>query len=118
MAAKRSDPGPVAVTAERAQRLYRLLKLLGEGPKTRATLIRKLRLAERGFYRDLEILRDVGIQTKLEKGKYLLADDLDDAIERLPFPDPGINLGEARRLSRGRHAVHRKIKSLIDSIEK
>ncbi len=108
----------VAVTTDRAQRLYRMLKLLGKGPQTRLALTRKLRLAVRGFYRDLEILREVGIRVKLHESRYQLQDDLADALERLPFPDPNLTLGEARLLGRGRLGVHRKIKNLLEKIEK
>ncbi len=54
----------------------------------------------------------------LVKGQYLLADKLSVAIERLPFPDPGLTLGEARQLSRGRSGVHRKFRAQIARIEK
>ena len=74
MAAKKTDA--VAVTVDRAQRLFRLLKLLGQGPQTRLALTRKLRVAIRGFYRDLEVLRDVGIKIKLHDSRYHLEDEL------------------------------------------
>src|SRR5437660_7412937 len=91
-----------AVTAERAQRLHRLLRLLGQGPQARAVLLRKLRLGIRGFYRDLETLRVVGTEVKLAEGKYRLVDTLEAAVDRLPFPDPSLTLGEARVLAKGR----------------
>ena len=116
MAVKKSEA--VAVTIERAQRLFRLLKLLGKGPQTRDSLTRKLRLAIRGFYRDLEVFREVGIHVKLHDSRYHLQDDLDAALDRLPFPDPNLTLGEARQLGRGRTPVQRKIKGLLDKIEK
>lgn len=116
MVAKKTDA--VAVTIERAQRLYRLLQLLGKGPQTRDAITRKLRLPVRGFYRDLEVFREVGIQVKLHDSRYRLQDDLAVALERLPFPDPNLTLGDARQLARGRSAVHRKIKGLLDKVEK
>ncbi len=116
MPSKKTDA--VAVTVDRAQRLFRMLNLLGKGPQTRVVLTRKLRLAVRGFYRDLEILRGVGIRVKLHDSRYQLEDDLAGALERLPFPDPNLTLGEARLLGRGRFGVHRKIKILVEKIEK
>lgn len=107
-----------SLTQDRAARLYRLLKLLGGGPITRAGLTRRLGLGIRGFYRDLEVLRTVGIIVDLTAGRYVLQENPQQALERLPFPDPGLSLGEARQLARGRSPAHRKIKSLIDSIEK
>jgi biotin operon repressor len=118
MAKKTSEPAITAVTAERARRLYRLLELLGKGPQTRQVLTRKLRLAVRGFYRDLEVLRDVGLEVRLSGGRYQLMQPVEEAFERLPFPDPGLTLGEARLLGRGRSAVHRKIAALVRRIQK
>ena len=117
MAKKQSAPASVSVTPERAGRLFRLLTLLGAGPQTRATLTRRLRLGVRGFYRDLEVLREVGIQVALTNGKYSLLEAVALAIDRLPFPDPGLTLGEARQLARGRLGVHKKIRQQLDKIE-
>src|SRR5262245_22344951 len=103
MGKKRAAPTPNSVTAERAGRLFRMLTLLAGGPPTRLTLTRRLRLGIRGFYRDLEVLRDAGINVALTNGKYTLLEDAVAAIERLPFPDPGLTLGEARQLARGRN---------------
>ena len=59
--------------------------MLGRGPRTRAALIRRLRLGIRGYYRDLEILRTVGLLVELVSGKYYLREDLAPALERLPL---------------------------------
>jgi predicted DNA-binding transcriptional regulator YafY len=106
------------ITPERAGRLYRLLKLLGKGAQTRANLIRRLRFNIRGFYRDLEVLRAVGIAVVLVKGHYHLEDDAEDAIALLPFPDPGLSVGEARLLSKGKSAAHKKIRTQLGRIER
>jgi predicted DNA-binding transcriptional regulator YafY len=105
-----------AVTEQRAARLCKLLRLLGQGPQTRAMLMRRLRLDVRGFYRDLELLRAAGISVVLEKRRYRLEDDVDEAIARLPFPDPHLTLGEAAQLARGRTKLHRKLKEQIAAI--
>ncbi|GIW81298.1 MAG: hypothetical protein KatS3mg105_3105 [Gemmatales bacterium] len=121
MARKRATPkSSVAktVTAERAARLYRLLTLLASGPQTRTTLIRKLRLDVRGFYRDLGLLRSCGIDLPLIKHRYHLAENIEQASARLPFPDPHLSLGEAIQLAKGRTAVHRKLKEQIARIVK
>jgi predicted DNA-binding transcriptional regulator YafY len=106
------------LTLERAARLHRLLTMVGTGPQTRAVLTRRLRLGIRGYYRDLEILRAVGIVIELSAGKYYLRDDVSSALERLPFPDPGLSLGEARQLAKGRSRAHKKIRELLEKIEK
>ena len=118
MAKKTPKTAVTAVTAERAQRLHRLLRLLGHGPQARTSLLRKLRLGVRGFYRDLETLRVVGTEVKLADGKYRLLDTLEAALDRLPFPDPNLTLGEARMLAKGRSAVHTKVRAIVDKIEK
>jgi hypothetical protein len=119
MAKKRSTrPSPASrtVTAERAARLCRLLKLLATGPQTRSALTRRLRLDVRGFYRDLELLREAGIELTLARHRYALEGKADDAIARLPFPDPRLTLGEAQQLAKGRTLAHRKLKGQIDEI--
>jgi predicted DNA-binding transcriptional regulator YafY len=118
MAKKAAQENAITVTAERSKRLFQLLKLLSGGPQTRAALLRRLRLALRGFYRDLEVLRCVGILVHLSKGKYSLEEDADKAIARLPFPDPLLSLGEARQLARGRSAAHGKLRELLEQIER
>ena len=105
-----------AMTAERAARVYRLLTLLGQAAQTREGIMRRLRLGIRGFYRDMDILRAVGIVVERQGGRYVLAGDLLKAIDRLPFPDPGLNLREARQLSKGRTPAHRKLRDQIDRI--
>jgi hypothetical protein len=117
MAKKRSDAGHASVSAERAGRLFRMLTLLGAGPQTRVALTRRLRLAVRGFYRDLEVLRAAGIEVTLNNGKYALVEAASAAIDRLPFPDPGLTLGEARVLARGRSDAHKKIRQQLIKIE-
>jgi hypothetical protein len=78
--------------------------------------MRRLGLDVRGFYRDLEVLRTAGIRVSLSERRYTLEDDADDAIARLPFPDPGLTLGEAMQLAKGRTGAHRKLKQQIAQI--
>lgn len=112
----RSPGGAKMVTAERAARLYRLLQLLGKGPLTREMLTRRLRLDVRGFYRDLEALRAAGIVVLLRDHHYTLRQEVQEAIARLPFPDPHLTLGDAMQLAKGRTAAHQKIKKQIAAI--
>jgi predicted DNA-binding transcriptional regulator YafY len=119
MAKKRKEtPAAKTVTANRAGRLFRLLTLLGKGPQTRAGLTRRLKVGVRDFYRDLVVLNKVGIEVILEDGRYLLAEESAQAIDRLPFPDPGLTLGEARQLAKGRSKAHKRLKEQIDQIVK
>jgi hypothetical protein len=92
--------------------------ILNDGPQTRAAITRRLRLGIRGFYRDLEVLRGVGINVDLRGGRYVFTEDIKKTIDLLPFPDPGLNLGEAKQLSKGRSAAHRKLREQIAHIVK
>lgn len=105
-----------AVTPERAKRLYRLLQVLATGPQTRSTLMKRLQLDVRGFYRDLELLRSSGIELPLYQRRYTLAMRADEATARLPFPDPRLTLAEAVELAKGRSAAHRKLKEQVQRI--
>jgi hypothetical protein len=105
-----------AVTAERAARLYRLLKILEAGPQTRGALTRRLGLDVRGFYRDLEVLRGSGIDLAMNRRRYAVKGDVAAAITRLPFPDPHLTLGEAIQLAKGRGRVHRSLRQQIGGI--
>jgi hypothetical protein len=102
-----------AVTEDRFVRLQRLLHLLGEGARRREWLIRQLRLDVRGFYRDLEFLRAAGINIGFGENGYSLSEPLDEAITRLPFPDPRLTVGEINQLARGNTTVHRLLKERI-----
>jgi predicted DNA-binding transcriptional regulator YafY len=111
-----SAPARAAVTPERFTRLYRLLQLLASRPRTRETISRHLKLDVRGFYRDLEVLRAAGIHVSLTEGRYHLTDAVDEAIARLPFPDPHLTLGEVQALAAGRSKAHRRLKEKISQI--
>jgi len=52
----------------------------------------------------------------LAKGKYVLEGSVEAAQGRLPFPDPGLTLGEAQQLAKGRTVAHRKLKGQIEEI--
>jgi predicted DNA-binding transcriptional regulator YafY len=108
------DPSP-AVTAQRAARLYRLLSLTADKSQTRTALLRKLRVDLRGFYRDLELLRSLGIGVPSEGDRYQLLGTLDEALSLLPFPDPGLSLREALMLCNGRTDAHRKLRSRVNT---
>lgn len=116
MARKKAGPPPAALTAQRAARLYRLLTLLGDGPQTRRLLLARLKLDVRGFYRDLETLRAFGIEvTPGFDTRYTLDGTVDDALARLPFPDPGLNVRDALQLANGTSPAHRKLRQRVNA---
>jgi predicted DNA-binding transcriptional regulator YafY len=104
------------VTAQRAARLYRLLSLTADKAQTRTALLRKLRVDLRGFYRDLELLRSLGIAVPADGDRYQLLGTLDEALALLPFPDPGLSLREALVLCNGRTDAHRKLRSRVNTL--
>jgi predicted DNA-binding transcriptional regulator YafY len=123
MAKKRSALSPApppparpTLTAERFRRLHELVQFLGVGPKTRAQILARLGLDVRGFYRDLELLRAVGIEVTAEQGRYALSEAPAGVLARLPFPDPHLTLGEARQLARGRGKPNRRLQEEIARI--
>jgi hypothetical protein len=93
-----------------------MLSLLGNGAQTRVNLLKRLKLDLRGFYRDLEFLRSLGVEYSSGDHKYTLACDLETALARLPFPDPGLSLKDALQLSRGPTEAHRKLRRRIESV--
>ncbi|MFO0849217.1 MAG: hypothetical protein U0871_11780 [Gemmataceae bacterium] len=111
---RRTDPAP-AVTAARAARLYRLLAQIADSARTRPVLLRRLRVDLRGFYRDLELVRELGIRVDSDGDRYKLSGTLDDALTRLPFPDPGLSLREALLLANGRTDAHKKLRTRINT---
>lgn len=116
MGRKKVEAASVILTGQRAARLYRLITLLGSGPQTRPQVLRKLKLDVRGFYRDLEALRDLGIEVCTgDDNRYSLNGELDDALARLPFPDPGLNFRDVQQLAKGDTVAHRKLKQRINS---
>lgn len=104
------------VTLERAVRLCRLIRLISPRGQTRATLLKRLKLDVRAFYRDLESLAKIGITVELNAGKYTLKGKAEEAFLMMPFPDPQLSVGEAIQLSKGRGAAHRKLKALLKDI--
>ncbi len=117
MGRKKVETATVTLTAQRAARLYRLLSLLGDGPQTRPQLLRRLKINVRGFYRDLEALRGLGVDVTMgDDNRYTLVGDLDAALARLPFPDPGLNFRDVQQLAKGDTAAHRKLKQRINFV--
>jgi hypothetical protein len=93
-----------------------LLTSLGEAPQSRQQILRKLRIDVRGFYRDLEALRCLGVEVHVsDDNRYSLTIDVDEALARLPFPDPGLNFRDVQQLSKGETPAHRKLKRRINS---
>ena len=116
MGRKKPTPAPITLTAQRAARLYKLLTLLGDGPLTRRSLLSRMKMDVRGFYRDLEALRGFRIEIGLGlDNRYSLPLKLDEALARLPYPDPGLSVRDVLQLCNGSTAAHRKLKQSVNS---
>lgn len=116
MGRKKVQTAPASLTARRVARLYRLVTLLSHGPQTRTQLLRRLRIDVRGFYRDLEALRGLGVEVVTgDDHRYALTSDLDSALAHLPFPDPQLNFRDVQQLAKGDTAAHRKLKERINA---
>jgi predicted DNA-binding transcriptional regulator YafY len=105
-----------SVTAARVARLYRFIRLLAKGPMLRTVLLRRLGLNQRGFYRDIELLRAVGIRVQPDDGRYSVMPGFEAAVNLLPFPDPQLSLGEAQRLARGNTSAHKTLRRRVHEI--
>lgn len=116
MASQRSEANSVkpAVTADRAARLYQLINLLGAAPRTRGEILRELDIEVRKFYRDLDLVRRLGVDLVVEDQQYVLKDKLEEALAAVPFPDPGLSLHEAIQLAQGRTAAHRGLRQAVE----
>ena len=114
---RRRKPAAAMLTAPRAARLYKLLALLGDGPQIRRALLLRMKVDVRGFYRDLEFLRGLRIDISLgPDNRYSLPIPLDDALARLPFPDPGLSVRDVLQLCNGSTSAHRKLKQSVATI--
>src|SRR5881398_2142498 len=113
---QRSRARSQSVTAARVARLYRFMRLLAVGPVSRTVLLRRLGLNQRGFYRDVELLRAAGIRVVPRNGRYVLQPGFDAAVDLMPFPDPQVTLGEAQRLAKGGTAAHRSLRERVRQI--
>ena len=116
MGRSKTDSASSSVTLERATRLAKLLKLIAKTARPRAELLDRLGIDVRGFYRDLKTLRDRGIGYTAGRDSYKLTDDLDEARDKLPAPDPQLSLAELKALARGNTDAHKKLKKLLAAV--
>lgn len=104
------------ITLARAARLHRLVSLLGAGPRTREQVLSHLAIGLRTFYRELELLKRVGVKVRLVGKTYELQTSLDDAEGRLPFPDPQLSFAEMAELSQCPGEAGRRLADLLAGV--
>lgn len=105
-----------SISQDRASRLYRLLQILEAEPGTRRTLLKKLKVGMRTFYRDLDILRQWGIRVELDGKKYVLMSEGTPWLELLPFPDPELSFADAISLASLKSSGSKRIQTLLSSL--
>ena len=113
--ARKQDAAPT-MSGPRVARLYKLLNFLTTAPRTRAFLLKRLKINLRAFYRDLHTLRDLEIVIASTDESYALKTPLSDALRCLPFPDPLLSFEEMLTLAEGRGEVPRKLRARISSV--
>jgi len=118
MEKKRSGAAPMRprISADRAGRLYKLLVALGEEPQGRENLAKRLKVGVRTFFRDVDLLRECGAPIEIEARAYVLQGSLEDALGKVPFPDPELTFGEAMQLMRGRSKAHQRLRHVFENI--
>jgi hypothetical protein len=104
------------ITLGRAARLHRLVAALGAEPRTREQVLADLSIGLRTFYRELELLKRVGVKVRLVGRAYELQTSLDEAEGRLPFPDPQLSFAEMAELSRCPCDAGRRLAELLASV--
>lgn len=119
MAKAEQTETPTTLTTARASRLFKLLNLLEGSTRARATLLKRLDFDLRSFYRDIEVMREFGIEITVQGDKYTLATSLTDALQKLPFPDPGLSFADVMEMSKDQNLpVQKKLRSRLHQITK
>lgn len=97
------------LTLERLSRLYRMSHVLARGPVDKTTILERLGVGPRTFYRDLITLESFGMPSIRTENGYCLTISSDEIEEKLPFPDPKLNFADARKLANSQNPAARRI---------
>lgn len=101
--------GYFPMSPERLSRLHRLASVLANGPVDKASLLQRLSIGVRTFYRDLETLSSFGMPAIRTPAGYQLTVAESEIEQKLPFPDPLLNFAEARQLAVSQEPAARPI---------
>lgn len=117
---KRSATGTrrpaVHITLARASRLYRMIGFLNERPRARDSVLLKLEIGLRTFYRELELLDRCGVKVRHKDKSYVLISTAEQAAGRLPFPDPQLSFAEMAELSKHPGEAAKRLAGLLESV--
>lgn len=97
------------LSPERLSRLHSLAHRLARGPIDKSTLMTSLQIGTRTLYRDLDSLREFGLDSIRTRQGFTLCVAADEIEERLPFPDPKLNFADARKLATIQHPAAKRI---------
>ncbi|MBY0587561.1 hypothetical protein K2X85_10310 [bacterium] len=114
--ARQTKKPKIHISIDRAGRLYRLLKHVSGATVDRATLLKKLNVGMRTFYRDVDLLRACGIVVNVADDGYVLEGTLKDALHQLPFPDPELTFGEIDAVMKGKSPSHVRLQQLFKKV--
>lgn len=112
----RHQPQASMLSLERLSRLHQLAMTLIQGPVDKNTLIMKLNVGLRTFYRDIISLEEFGLCVVRSRKGYALAASTDEIEKQLPFPDPGLNFAEARALASDHHPAAQRIAAQLSRV--
>ena len=114
--ASRSRRPSVHITLGRASRLYHLITLLAQLPRSREIILNNLGIGLRTFYRELELLKRCGVKVQHKQKLYSLATTAEHAQGRLPFPDPQLSFAEMEELARCPGDAAKRLAALLASV--
>lgn len=104
------------ITLGRAARLYRMVTLLAARPRRRPELLSTIRIGLRTFYRELDMLKRLGVQVKLDGKAYTCRTTAREAEELLPFPDPQLSFAELAELATGSGSAAQRLAALYAEV--
>jgi predicted DNA-binding transcriptional regulator YafY len=106
----------VQITLGRAARLHQLVTTLESSSTARDTLLDRLAIGLRTFYRELDLLKRCGIKVRREGKSYRLSSTVAEAEGRLPFPDPQLSFAEMAELSRHPGEAAKRLAEIYRSV--
>ena len=79
-------------------------------------ILKELGIGLRTFYRELELLKKCGVKIRHKHKVYYLVPTSDEALGRLPFPDPQLSFAELAELAACDCAAGRRLAGLLAAV--
>jgi hypothetical protein len=93
-----------------------LVRFLAQGPQARPAILSDLRIGLRTFYRELDLLKRCGVKIRHDSRRYALLPTADEALGRLPFPDPQLSFAEMAELALCTTSAGKRLAELLASV--